>query len=88
MTAFATELVGTGQLRAGSRHRRGRATCCGRMNSVNIYELLVLDRGWDAERYGRFVAERSSPPRWSVLAEAPRRRRREGPVEQQPVEVE
>ena len=26
------------------------------MNSVNIYELLVIDRGWDAERYGRFVA--------------------------------
>jgi hypothetical protein len=26
------------------------------MNSVSIYELLVIDRGWDAERYGRFVA--------------------------------
>ena len=29
MTAFATDLVGTGRLRAGSRRRRGRATCCG-----------------------------------------------------------
>jgi AcrR family transcriptional regulator len=55
MTAFATALVGTGGLRPGLAVDEVRDVLWS-MNSVNIYELLVLDRGWDAERYGRFVA--------------------------------
>lgn len=26
-------------------------------NSVELYDLLVVQRGWDAERYGRWIAE-------------------------------
>jgi hypothetical protein len=27
------------------------------LNSVEIYDLLVLQRGWAPERYGRWVAD-------------------------------
>jgi hypothetical protein len=26
-------------------------------NSVELYDLLVLQRGWETERYGRWIAE-------------------------------
>jgi len=55
MTAFATHLVGTGRLRSGLGVEEVRDVLWS-MNSVSIYELLVIERGWDADRYGGFVA--------------------------------
>src|SRR3954470_17146898 len=56
MTAFAAHLVGTGRLRGGLAPEDVRDILW-TLNSVNIYELLVMERGWEVERYGRFVAE-------------------------------
>jgi AcrR family transcriptional regulator len=55
MTAFAGHLVGTGRLRAELTVDDVRDLLW-TMNSVNVYELLVIDRGWAPERYGSFVA--------------------------------
>jgi len=54
MTAFATELTGSGQLQLATEDVRDILWT---LNSVNIYELLVLERGWSGERYGAFVAD-------------------------------
>jgi AcrR family transcriptional regulator len=56
MTAFATELTASGQTRAGLSTADVRDVLW-TFNSVSIYELLVLERGWRTERYGRFVAD-------------------------------
>ncbi len=56
MTAFAGHLVGSGLLRSGLTQDDVRDVLW-TYNSVNVYELLVLERGWAPERYGRFVAE-------------------------------
>ena len=54
MTAFAGHLTGTGRLRVD---QDGARDVLWAMNSVSLYELLVLERGWDGARYGRFVAD-------------------------------
>jgi AcrR family transcriptional regulator len=54
MTAFATELTGSGQL---DRPTDDVRDILWTFNSVHIYELLVLERGWSVERYGTFVAD-------------------------------
>jgi len=56
MTAFAAHLLSTGRLRAELAPEDVRDILW-TLNSVNIYELLVMARGWHVERYGRFVAE-------------------------------
>ena len=56
MTAFATELAASGQLRDGVTIEVARDVLW-TMNAVDVYELLVLDRGWTPERYEQFVAE-------------------------------
>jgi hypothetical protein len=56
MTAFAGHLVGTGVLRPELTQDDVRDVLW-TFNSVSIYELVVLERGWDADRYGRFVAD-------------------------------
>jgi AcrR family transcriptional regulator len=56
MTAFAGHLVATGLLRADLTQDDVRDLLW-TLNSVNVYELLVLERGWTADRYGRFVAD-------------------------------
>jgi AcrR family transcriptional regulator len=54
MTAFATELTASGQLPRTTDEVRDILWT---LNSVHIYELLVLERGWSVERYGTFVAD-------------------------------
>jgi AcrR family transcriptional regulator len=56
MTAFAGHLVGTGLLR-GELTPDDVRDVLWTFNSVSIYELLVLERGWTPDRYGRFVAD-------------------------------
>jgi hypothetical protein len=56
MTAFATELAATGQLRDGVTIEGARDVLW-TMNAVDVYELLVLERGWTPERYEQFAAE-------------------------------
>jgi AcrR family transcriptional regulator len=56
MAQFARALHGEGHLRDGVPVEEARDllwTC----NSPEVYELLVLQRGWTPERYGRWVAE-------------------------------
>jgi AcrR family transcriptional regulator len=54
MTAFATELTGSGRVDCATDDVRDILWT---FNSVHIYELLVLERGWSVERYGTFVAD-------------------------------
>jgi AcrR family transcriptional regulator len=56
MTAFAADLASTGQLRPGLPVEQVRDVLW-TLNSVSIYELLVLERGWSGERYRDFVAD-------------------------------
>jgi AcrR family transcriptional regulator len=56
MTAFATELAASGQVHPGLDTDDIRDVLW-TFNSVSIYELLALARGWSAERYGRFVGD-------------------------------
>lgn len=56
MMRLAQDLHDGGHLRPGISVDDARDvlwTC----NSVEIYDLLVLQRGWSADRYGRWVAE-------------------------------
>jgi len=56
MTMFARDLHDDGHLRPGVSANEARDvlwTC----NSAELFQLLVLERGWPPERYGRWVAE-------------------------------
>jgi hypothetical protein len=56
MTHFATHLHKGHHLRPGiSLGEAGHVLWT--LNSVEIYDLLVLERGWAPERYGRWVAD-------------------------------
>lgn len=56
MTEFARHLFEGGHLRPGVSV--GEASdVLWTYNSVELYDLLVIQRGWAAERYGRWVAE-------------------------------
>jgi AcrR family transcriptional regulator len=56
MTAFASSLTDSGQTRPALSTDDVRDVLW-TLNSVSMYELLVLDRGWPVERYGDFVAD-------------------------------
>jgi AcrR family transcriptional regulator len=53
MTMFASDLANTGQLRVSSRQARDVLWT---YHAPELYELLVLERGWSAGRYGKFIA--------------------------------
>jgi AcrR family transcriptional regulator len=54
MTLFARNLHQTGQLKVSAHEARDVLwTYFG----AEVYELLVLERGWSTKRYGRFLAE-------------------------------
>lgn len=52
MTYFATDLVGTGQVRGSMQDVRDILWT---YHSPELYDLLVRERGWSAERYGEFL---------------------------------
>ncbi|MCV7408145.1 TetR family transcriptional regulator [Mycobacterium florentinum] len=54
MTMFASDLAGTGQLRVGAKQARDILWT---YHAPELYELLVLERGWPAGRYGKFLAQ-------------------------------
>ncbi|MEM6104663.1 helix-turn-helix domain-containing protein [Mycobacterium sp. 050272] len=54
MTMFAADLAGTGQLRVSAKEARDILWT---YHAPELYELLVLERGWSATRYGRFLAQ-------------------------------
>jgi AcrR family transcriptional regulator len=56
MTENALSLAHAGHLRAGVTVAHA-ADVLWTYSSPDLYELLVLKRGWPPERYGRFVAE-------------------------------
>lgn len=56
MTFFAADLVATGQVRAELTADDVRDVLW-TYHSPEIYELLVLERGWPADRYGTFLAD-------------------------------
>jgi len=56
MTYFAADLIDTGQVHAGLAPDEVRDVLW-TYHSPELYELLVLQRGWTAERYGRFLGE-------------------------------
>jgi len=56
MAAFGADLAATGQLRDDVTAEVARDVLW-TLNAVDVYELLVLDRGWTPERYQQFVAE-------------------------------
>jgi len=56
MTHFARELHEGGHLRADISFDEARDILF-TYNSVELYDLLVIRRGWANEKYGRFIAE-------------------------------
>ncbi|GLE50420.1 TetR/AcrR family transcriptional regulator [Mycobacterium montefiorense] len=54
MTMFASGLAGTGQLRVSANEARDVLWT---YHAPELYELLVLERGWSASRYGKFIAQ-------------------------------
>lgn len=56
MTLFAGALHDEGHLRAGVAADEARDVLW-TYNSAELFELLVLERGWSPERYGRWVAD-------------------------------
>ena len=56
MTMFATALYDGGYLRPGVSVDEARDVLW-TYNSAEIYDLLVLQRGWEPDRYGRWVAD-------------------------------
>jgi hypothetical protein len=72
MTYLAADLLETGRVRAGLSADDVRDILW-TYHSAELYELLVTERGWSSERYGRFIGEamtaavldarRSDPPR-------------------------
>lgn len=55
MTAFATHLHDSGHLRDGVTVEEARDVLWA-YTSAELYELLVVRRGWSPQRYGRWVA--------------------------------
>jgi len=55
MTEFAADLDTSGHLRAGVTRAAARDTLW-LYSSPEMFQLLVLERGWSARRYGRWVA--------------------------------
>jgi hypothetical protein len=53
MTMFASGLAQTGQLRVSAEQARDVLWT---YHAPELYELLVLERGWSPERYGAFIA--------------------------------
>lgn len=53
MTMFASALAQTGQLRVSANQARDVLWT---YHAPELYELLVLERGWSAARYGKFIA--------------------------------
>ncbi|OBB96246.1 TetR/AcrR family transcriptional regulator [Mycobacterium sp. 852002-30065_SCH5024008] len=53
MTMFASDLARTGRLRVSARQARDVLWT---YHAPELYELLVLERGWSATRYGKFIA--------------------------------
>ncbi|MGI5127658.1 TetR/AcrR family transcriptional regulator [Pseudonocardia sp. CA-107938] len=68
MTMFTRDLVATGRTRPDRSDDELRDLLW-TYHSPEVYELLVLARGWTAQRYGEFLAEAMSA---AVLATAPR----------------
>ena len=56
MTAFATRLRADKVLRKGVTVEEARDVLWS-LQSPELYEVLVLQRGWEPERYGRFIAQ-------------------------------
>lgn len=56
MTMFAQHLHADGHLRPGLTVDDARDVLW-TYNSAEVYDLLVLQRGWEPERYGRWVAD-------------------------------
>ena len=56
MTEFARHLHEGGHLRPGVSFDEARDVLW-TYNSVELYDLLVLQRGWDPRRYGRWIAD-------------------------------
>ena len=56
MREFAAVLAGRRALRAGMSTQQA-ADVLWTLGSPELYELLVLDRGWSPRRYGRWVAQ-------------------------------
>ena len=56
MTEFARHLREGGHLRPGISLEEATDVLW-TYNSVELFDLLVLQRGWDPDRYGRWVAE-------------------------------
>ncbi|MGI8521434.1 MAG: TetR/AcrR family transcriptional regulator [Actinomycetota bacterium] len=56
MTLFARELHDEGHLRQDISFEEARDVLW-TYNSVELYDLLVLQRGWTDQRYGRFVLD-------------------------------
>ena len=54
MTEFAKNLAATGRLRSGVSVNQARDTLW-TYHAPELYELLVIQRGWTAKRYGEFV---------------------------------
>jgi hypothetical protein len=55
MAEFAALLDGAGALRKGVSRREARDVLWS-LNSPELYELLVIQRGWSSRRYGAWVA--------------------------------
>jgi AcrR family transcriptional regulator len=56
MTEFARDLFQGGHLRPGVTLEEATDVLW-TYNSVELFDLLVLQRGWDPDRYGRWIAE-------------------------------
>jgi AcrR family transcriptional regulator len=56
MTEFARHLHGGGYVRSGVSFDEARDVLW-TYNSVELYDLLVLQRGWEPKRYGRWIAD-------------------------------
>lgn len=53
MTMFASDLARTGQLRVSKTEARDVLWT---YHAPELYELLVLERGWSVTRYGKFIS--------------------------------
>ena len=56
MNEFAAQLAARGALRPGVS-RQEAADVLWTLNSPELYDLLVLERGWSPKRYGRWIAQ-------------------------------
>lgn len=55
MAEFASVLAGRGSLRSGVSTSEAKDVLW-TLNSPELYELLVLERGWNSRRYARWIA--------------------------------